>query len=245
MDSLDRLFRHLVRSIRASYPQYLNQPFEVAELYQTIMPYRHHRRELGLDTNQDYEIKLLELLSGARGYLVVEDRMRDTLTRELAAPNPDPGAFREFATTQVSLSPDAVRQLESVDEPVTAARASGAAAQAQRTSSARTSAAAIATTNAAPSVASVTPSVTPARSSSPSVASPAPRPSSGGTAVVSDESCRYCGGALPQGRTVIFCPHCGQNLTIVHCLACGTELELGWKYCTSCGRPTAQAANGS
>jgi predicted RNA-binding Zn-ribbon protein involved in translation (DUF1610 family) len=246
MDSLDRLFRHLVRSIRASYPQYLNQPFEVAELYQTIMPYRHHRRELGLDTNQDYEIKLLELLSGARGYLVVDDRMRDTLTRALAAPNPDPGAFREFATAQVSLSPDAVRQLESSDEPAAAtARTSGAAAQTQRTSSARTSASATATTNAAPSVASVTPSVTPARASSPGVASPAARKSSGGTAVVTDESCRYCGGTLPQGRVVIFCPHCGQNLTIVHCLACGTELELGWKYCTSCGRPTAQAGNGS
>src|SRR5215470_10709118 len=178
MDALDRLFRHLVRSIRASYPQYLNQPFEVAELYQTIMPYRHHRRELGLDTNQDYEIKLLELLSGARGYLVVDDRMRDALTRELAAPNPDPGAFREFATAQVSLAPDAVRQLESADEPVTAARTS-AATQTQRTSSARASAATSATTTAAPSVASVTPSVTPARASSPGAASPAPRTSSG------------------------------------------------------------------
>ena len=240
MDSLDRLFRHLVRSIRASYPQYLNQPFEVAELYQTIMPYRHHRRELGLETNQDYEMRLLELLSGARGYLVVDDRMRDSLRRELEAPNPDPGAFREFATSQVSLSPDAVREVESADVAAAPAQArtSGAAAPTQRMSSARTAAGATATS------ARVTPSVTPTRPSPAGIA-PAAQRTSSETTVAADENCRYCGGELPQGRTVIFCPHCGQNLTVVHCLACGTELELGWRFCTSCGRPTPQAGNDS
>lgn len=49
-------------------------------------------------------------------------------------------------------------------------------------------------------------------------------------------SCRYCSGALPEGRRIVFCPHCGQNLTIQHCPACSTELEMGWKFCTTCGR---------
>jgi predicted amidophosphoribosyltransferase len=53
------------------------------------------------------------------------------------------------------------------------------------------------------------------------------------------EQCRYCNGALPAGRRITFCPHCGQNLTVVNCLACGTELELGWKFCTTCGRPAS------
>ena len=75
MDNLDRMFRHLVRTVRAKHPQYLSQPFDVAELNQTILPYRHHRRELGLDTNEDYEITLTELLSGARDYLIVDDRL--------------------------------------------------------------------------------------------------------------------------------------------------------------------------
>src|SRR6476660_1612124 len=112
MDALDRTFRHLLQTIQMRYPAYLTQPFEVAELYQTIMPYRHHRRELGLDSNQDYEMALLELLSGKGGYLVVEDRMREALTRELASANPDPGAFREYATSSVQLSADALRQLD-------------------------------------------------------------------------------------------------------------------------------------
>src|SRR3712207_3109876 len=112
MDNLDRMFRHLVRTIETRNPEYLSRPFEVAELYQTILPYRLHRRELGLDTNQDYEMTLLELLSGARGYLVVDDRMRDTLRKELGSGNPDPSVLREFAAAHVALASDAVRRLD-------------------------------------------------------------------------------------------------------------------------------------
>src|SRR5439155_982610 len=94
------------------FPQYVSQPFDVAELYQTILPYRHHRRDLALDSNEDYEIALTELLSGAREYLIVDERMRDTLRAELATPNPDPSAFKEFADASVALSPAALRRLD-------------------------------------------------------------------------------------------------------------------------------------
>ena len=56
MDNLDRMYRHLVRTVRSRFPQYMTQPFDVAELHQTVLPYRHYRRELGLETNEDYEI---------------------------------------------------------------------------------------------------------------------------------------------------------------------------------------------
>ena len=75
MENVERMYRHLVRTIRTSFPQYLSQPFEVGDLYQTILPYRLHRRELGLETNQDYEHTLVDLLKGANGYLVVDERM--------------------------------------------------------------------------------------------------------------------------------------------------------------------------
>ncbi|MCU0648187.1 MAG: zinc ribbon domain-containing protein [Gemmatimonadaceae bacterium] len=55
--------------------------------------------------------------------------------------------------------------------------------------------------------------------------------------------CRYCSGTLPSGRRVTFCPHCGLDLTIRHCPACSTTLDLDWRFCVSCGRgvdaPTA------
>ena len=112
MDNLDRMYRHLVRTIRSRFPQYLGQPFDVGELYQTILPYRHYRRELGLETNDDYEMTLTELLSGARDYLIVDDHMRDVLKKELGSTNPDPAAFKQFATVRVALSPSALRSLE-------------------------------------------------------------------------------------------------------------------------------------
>ena len=260
MDALDRTFRHLLQTIQTRYPAYLTQPFEVAELYQNILPYRHHRRELGLDTNQDYELVLLQLLSGARDYLVVSDDMRERLARELASPNPDPGAFREFSTSQIALSPAAVRRFEGGGAPAAEPALVGAGKTAagettQRMTTQRPSSAT--TTSTAPRSAS-----TAATAPTPIAAQPAPRrpapaastvttgpraaassPSGArGTQTIvpqAGEQCRYCNGSLPAGRRITFCPHCGQNLTVVNCLACGTELELGWKFCTTCGRPVS------
>jgi hypothetical protein len=261
MDALDRTFRHLLNTIQTRYPTYLAQPFEVSELYQNILPYRHHRRELGLETNQDYELVLLQLLSGARDYLVVNDEMRERLARELSSPNPDPRVFREFSTSRVALSPAAIRRFESapaVTEPVLVGAGTSSAANeaAQRTASQRAPAAAGSTAprNAAssttvPASMSAQPpaprrpaSTTSSATTGPrAAASPGAASARGTQTVVPEfgEQCRYCNGALPTGRRITFCPHCGQNLTVVNCLACGTELDLGWKFCTTCGRPVS------
>ncbi|HXF96600.1 MAG TPA: zinc ribbon domain-containing protein, partial [Gemmatimonadales bacterium] len=51
--------------------------------------------------------------------------------------------------------------------------------------------------------------------------------------------CPYCGGSLPAGRKVNFCPHCGQPPSgELKCPACGSEVDVGWAYCVSCGRAT-------
>ena len=123
MDNLDRMYRHLVRVIRSRFPQHLAQPFSVADLNQTLLPYRLHRRELGLDTNDDYEITLTELVSGSRDYLIVDDKLRDTLGAALAEVNPDPSAFKQFAQSMVALSPSALRSLDiGLDESANPAR---------------------------------------------------------------------------------------------------------------------------
>ena len=260
MDALDRTFRHLLQTIQTRYPAYLTQPFEVAELYQTILPYRHHRRELGLETNQEYELVLLQLLAGARDYMVVNDEMRERLSRELASPNPDPGAFREYSTSQVALSPAAVRRFESGaanDEPALVGAGKAVTNDgAQRASSQRAAASSVPTAPRNTSSAPTAPSAMPAQpaprrapsSTSNVTTSPRAAASPGGSARSSQtvvpqagEQCRYCSGALPAGRRITFCPHCGQNLTVVNCMACGTELELGWKFCTTCGRQVSSS----
>lgn len=257
MDDVDRMYRHLVRTLRATAPQLLTQPFQVGDLYSTILPYRLHRRELGLETNQDYEMAMLELLSGGRGYLVVEDRMRDELGASLRSPNPDSALIRDFAQSRVALSPNALNALEQEGQP------SGRPTEPPGVSV--TDAAPIKEPDTAPFRASAVtaPSSAPAAGSSsagaPPLTSPPqpPRPSgvsaaAGGTPAgatrklprpiavsPTGEQCRHCKGELPAGREIVFCPHCGQDLTVLHCPACGSELEHGWKFCVTCGRSAA------
>jgi hypothetical protein len=156
----------------------------------------------------------MELLSGARGYLVVDERMRDALRTELASTSPDGSLLREYASAHVALASDAVRRLGTPE-----ARESG------RPRGPATSAATVDETGApAPAPTPVGPPRRPTGNQLRTVT------------VAGAESCRFCGGALPAGRQITFCPHCGQNLTVINCAACGTELELGWTYCTTCGR---------
>lgn len=279
MDDLDRLFIRLVENIRLQYPEYLTRPFEVAELYQTLIPYRHYRRELGIETNGDYEAALLRLLAGERGYLQVDPTMQEAMERELAGPNPNTALFREFAASRVSMAPDAPRladqiaKREALGSAIGAAQAFGAGASAPpaRPSphASEPSAPAVAAPPAhagsisAPAAAAATPSmhrtpdravatvpaaVDPAGAASaagaagrPAMPSPTPatsqRPTPQG---VGGGACRYCNGTLPAGRRTIFCPHCGQNLTIQRCPACGSELETGWRFCITCGRGMTQ-----
>jgi predicted amidophosphoribosyltransferase len=53
--------------------------------------------------------------------------------------------------------------------------------------------------------------------------------------------CSSCGGTLPLGRTVSFCPHCGESQTRSGCPECQGQLEPGWRYCVGCGLPVVDA----
>lgn len=232
MDNLDRMFRHLARTIRSKFPQYLTQPFDVAELHQTILPYRLYRRELGIDTNEDYEITLSQLLSGARDYLVVDERMRDVLQAELSSNNPDPAAFKQFASATVSIAPSALRGLAIGPDEDVPPRTSMPAMNVTAERSIRTStpppSPRTGTTPPVPMPPIVAPSATPA--SQPTISLRTVVPQAG-------ERCRSCDEVLPAGRALTYCPHCGQNVTTMNCPACGSELEIGWKFCPTCGRP--------
>lgn len=325
MDALDRMFSRLVYNLRNSFPELVGNPFEVSELYQTVIPYRHNRRELGLESNGDYELTLMALLSGARGYIVGEGRMQESLRAELAKPNPDTTLFRSFATARIAVATDALRRFDQMGEsgaeeqpplgPVSERSASssrladespfapppnppasrpqpqafshplgeplyppprGAGRESSRAGGLESVASepsgnslrsqprepvrepvverARQARDAAREV-SREPAREPARepdsgaraSFRSSSAQPTREPSSmttptrSTTASALGGSCSYCGGTLPDGRRLVFCPHCGQNLTIQHCPACSTELELGWKFCTTCGRSVASS----
>jgi hypothetical protein len=242
MDDLDRMFRSLLQVMSNNYPQYLTQPFEVAEIYQNLIPYRHHRRELRIDTNEDYQAALCRLLSGERGYLVADDELTEAMRSELASPNPNTAIFRDFAASRVALGPNAQKRWQELGGDTSELRAAGEARATPvppppppvswNDGGERAPASGRAATQAAAQPATQAPrTATATRAASSAVAQ--------GASNGSGESCRYCAGELPEGRSAKFCPHCGQNLTIQRCPACGTELEIDWKYCITCGRGVA------
>jgi len=223
-----------VSNIRHRHSEHLTMPFTVQELYETLIPYRHHRRELGIETNQDYEIAMTRLLSGERDYLLADQSMRDKLKSEIESRNMDPGAFREFAASKVSLAPEGLRRIRALT-----ASAEGATAEAPGSAADDSS-----VSEGGNGSGSEKPAPTPAINATFPVSSPpATEASKSAPAALSSmmnapvpEGCRFCGGTLPEGRTVIYCPHCGNNLSISRCPACGSELEKGWKFCATCGR---------
>ncbi len=207
MDDLDRLFQRLVHNIRDGHAEYLSVPFTVQELYDTLVPYRHYRRDLGIETNQDYEAALSRLLSGEKGYIRADQAMQDRLKKELASPHADVGAFRDYAEARITLAPDA---LEKLGVAIPAQNAGGYAIG--RTGRAGNGDGG---TAAETSTSFVVPGL---------------------SATEAPVGCKFCGGTLPEGRTAIYCPHCGQNLAAKHCAGCGAELDPVWKFCVNCGK---------
>lgn len=102
MDPLDRLYWRLVEVLRREGPEIAGRTVTVAEIYQRLVPYRLHRSELGLAELAEYEHALLRLLSGERGYVRLDlAQVQEEFARELRAPNPILGLYRDYAAVGV------------------------------------------------------------------------------------------------------------------------------------------------
>lgn len=215
MDDLDRLHHQLLHNIRETRPEYLEIPFSVRDLYEQIVPYRHNRRELAIETNDDYETAVARLLSGERGYVTADPEMQESLRRELVSPTGDPGVFKDYADASLTLTSAA----EMNTPPSIAQRAPGG----EETERGLSAVAAF----DAMSPAAVAPA-----------ASTAPIPTLLESLSSNDvpTGCRFCGGTLPDGRETNYCPHCGENMRTRRCPACGAEMDASWKFCVTCGR---------
>ena len=111
---LDRIFDRLVRTLSGGSPDQLSATFTVSEIVQALVPYRTYRGELGVDTLQDYEHAVLELLAGERGLLVCDPDTIAVIRKELAMPDPDTQLLRRLQTVSVRLG--AVRMPVPPDE---------------------------------------------------------------------------------------------------------------------------------
>src|SRR5262245_63767683 len=102
-DELDRLFECLVETLARDAR--IAVPFPAAELYERLVPYRSNRSRLGVATHQDYEMTVLRLLAGERGFVELEPTdVRDGMQREVTAANPDPAFFRNFPDAPIMVN---------------------------------------------------------------------------------------------------------------------------------------------
>jgi hypothetical protein len=112
MDHVTRLFQALVKHLAEHDPRRLSAPFQVSELYQSLIPYRLFKSELHFDSIEDYEMAVLRLLAGERGFVTLDpEDVQEVLRAEVEAIVPDTGAFRDFAGARIVLKADAVRSV--------------------------------------------------------------------------------------------------------------------------------------
>ena len=111
---LDNIFNRLVRTLLAGGPDQLSAAFTVSEIVHALVPYRTYRSELGVQTIQDYEHAVLELLAGERGFLVVDSDTVSAIRKELTSPDPDTAILHRMQHVEARLG--AVRMPILVDE---------------------------------------------------------------------------------------------------------------------------------
>lgn len=216
MDELDRLFGLLVEALARETR--IAVPFPASDIYERLVPYRSNRSRLNVATHQDYEMAVLRLLAGERGYVQLEpDTVREAMQREISGVNPDPAYFRTFPDAQVMVNGRAAEHVLLADR---------AYAPANPDADDREDEALVDTTGENP---------VPAHFIPPSAFRTPPKPNPS----LSANQCEYCGGVLPSNREARFCPHCGQPRGgELKCQGCGGELDVGWAYCLACGRAT-------
>jgi hypothetical protein len=216
VSDLERFFRRLVSNLASTDPARLHRPLPLTEVYQSIMPYRTNRRALGLDTSEDYELVLLRLAAGEGGFARAEpEAARTSFVREVRSTHPDLDVLHRFENVHLTLGSESLE------------RALGPAPE---------------LSNEGPS--SPSPDLPlldlPEMNAHEPVpdartAEPEPRAAQSTT----EPPCIHCGAALPSGRAVNFCPHCGQSQALTHCPECRSELEAGWRHCVNCGAAVA------
>lgn len=242
MDDVQRVFALLVEVLAESAPARLRSPLEIAEIYQTILPYRQYRSRLQFDTNQDYEMAILRLLAGEGGFASVDPaEVQQALADETQAINPNPGAFRDYAAARVFLNASLADGLVSpadayappAPEPVAAASDEAAG-----------------TTPGTDLSNAPTLPFTPVDPDEgrPPPGPPSPptgRPSLDGLTTFDElgdgveappTSCPSCTRMLPRRGGLRFCPYCGMDVTTPSCRFCGTDLDPDWTFCIACGR---------
>ena len=248
MTTLDPLFRLLVRTLSEQHPTRVHQPISINELLDSILPYRLVRRELGVDNAEDYETLLLRLCAGEGDFVQTDPATQAVLLAELQKPLADLALLRVYGDTHIVVRTDPllaamdVRPEERYAPPGARTSPPPEAPEAAETETDEASAPEtdgqdngaddgwvpdpVFEANAGALVAKAPEPAE--RSEDPESPSEPDKPSG-------PARCPFCGGLLPPRMMINFCPHCGMAQDVGTCRSCGADMDVGWRYCVSCG----------
>jgi hypothetical protein len=238
MNDLERLFRRLVDNLIAIDPARLHRALPLSDLYESVVPYRTNRRSLAIDSVEDYDLLLLRLCAGEGGFVrMLSPDVAERLRSELEGSNPNLDLIRAYADAELRIETE---QLAHALGPGPGEAYAPPEDEVLEEPEANLPSApddfgviSLETLRAARLGPEPTPMVPP-----PPRMTAVPEPEPSAVPHAREESalrCSFCGGKLPSGRAVNFCPHCGQNQAYTRCPACQAEVELGWRHCVACG----------
>jgi len=247
MDDLDRLAFRLVRTVRNSYPHLLAQEFTLTDLEERLLPFRDARREMSSNGPEVWEVNVLRMVSGEREYLKTDADLQLACRQALTLPSPTLALVRPWSATTMRLGTSATSLgNDRVQTQANDAFSGSALGLEYSAVPLRLATPAVPTTGTAtlPHARPESHASSVLSSDSIAVQSAAARTASAHDALrritpghtLRTCGCRFCGGKLPESRTLTFCPHCGVNLTVRQCPACSTELDVNWRFCVTCGR---------
>jgi double zinc ribbon protein len=239
MTDLERLFRRLVDNLIAIDPARLHRPVTLGDLVGSVIPYRTTRRALGIDSAEDYDMLVLRLCAGEGGYVrLLSDEAMMAFRDQLASANPDLGVLAEYRQAEMVLGGEPLAHALGPGPEEAYAPAEEEYLEPPPPSPPPPPPIALAVEpRRVPFSAEPVPPVVPPPPRMTAEPEPHRRPV---LRLDSSARCSYCGGPLPSGRTVNFCPHCGQNQSFTRCPECQAELELGWKHCINCGHSISE-----
>ncbi len=238
MTDLERLFRRLVDNLIAIDPARLHRPLAIGEIRESVVPYRTNRRSLAIDTMEDYDMLLLRLCAGEGGFVrMMSDEIRERFELEAESPNPDLALLAELAEAEFQLATDQLAHALGPDPEIAFAPPEEEEEEPEPAPPAGNAGTRMALDAVRFTIVAPEPSEEPTPPSPPTPPAPNSAPARSDAA---GPRCGFCGGRLPAGRTVNFCPHCGQNQSFTRCPECQTDIELGWKHCINCGHAVGE-----
>ena len=185
----------------------MQRPLPLADIRNSIVPYRANRRALQLESSEDYELVLLQLCAGEGGFAITEpEDVQELFGAEVRSTNPDLRLLQLHENAVVSLRAGPVA--EALSPAAELAFAPPGTIQASK--------------------------IPPSKDHEPGLLDIQPLLDDSLPNDIATH-CSRCAAVLPPNRLVNFCPHCGSDQARPRCPACQANVEGGWRHCISCG----------